>query len=235
MKRQLSLFITGTDTDVGKTVVTAILGLAYQEKGINVGYFKPVQSGATCKNGKLIPPDAEFCRQMLNLDIPAEQLCGYIFEPPVSPHLAAKWARMQIDPAYIKARYDLLAKQYETLLVEGTGGLLVPLAENYFIRELVKALHLPLIIVARPGLGTLNHTLLTLECARQSGIKIAGVIINRAPTIHDPVVENNIETIAKMGKTKILAVIPDLPSLERQALSTIAQQSELTEVISSLI
>ncbi len=235
MKRLRSLFITGTDTDVGKTVVTAILGLAYQKKGINVGYFKPVQSGAERKNNKLIPPDAEFCRRSLNLNISAEQLCGYIFEPPVSPHLAAKWAGIKIDPAHIKTCYDLLTEQYDTLLVEGTGGLLVPLAPNYFIRDLIKTLNLPLIVVARPGLGTLNHTLLTLECARQAGIKIAGVIINRAPILPDPVVENNIKTITTMGQTKILAVIPVLPSLEREALSTIARQPELTEAISSLI
>ena len=217
-----SLFITGTDTEVGKTVVTAILGLAYQQGGINVGYFKPVQSGAK----ELVPPDAVFCQKILGLKISPPELCAYIFEPPVSPHLAAKWADEEIDPVYIKTCYERLKRQYDALLVEGAGGLLVPLKEGFFMRDLIKMLGLPLIIVARPWLGTLNHTLLTLECARRAGIEVLGVIINRAPLKPDPVVEDNIKTIASMGRTKILAVIPEVP-LEKEGLLEVAKQIDL--------
>lgn len=217
-----SLFITGTDTEVGKTVVTAILGLAYQQHGIDVGYFKPVQSGAK----GFIPPDAMFCQEILSLKSSPQELCAYIFEPPVSPHLAARWANTEIDPMYIKTCYKNLKKKYKVLLVEGAGGLLVPLTKGFFMRDLVKLLDLPLVIVARPSLGTINHTLLTIECARNSGIEILGVIINRAPLEPDPVVEDNIKSIAIMGKTRILAVIPEV-SLEKKALLEIATQINL--------
>ncbi|RKX59096.1 MAG: dethiobiotin synthase [Thermodesulfobacteriota bacterium] len=217
-----SVFITGTDTEVGKTVVSAILGLAYKMQGINIGYFKPVQSGAK----GYIPPDAKFCQEILDLNISPEKLCAYIFEPPVSPHLAAKWVGIEIDPQYILEYYQKLKNKYDALIVEGAGGLLVPLKNNFFMRDLIIMLKLPLIIVARPGLGTINHTLLTLECARNAGINVLGIIINRTPLKPDPMIEDNIKTIANMGNIKILAVIPEIP-LEKKKLMEVAKNIDL--------
>jgi len=217
---QLSFFITGTDTEVGKTVVCAILGLSFKQRGMNVGYFKPVQSGA--KN--LLPPDAIFLKKMLDLKEDPKKLCAYIFEPATSPHLAAKLANIEIDPIYIKEQFERFKNQYEILLVEGAGGIFVPLKRDFFIKDLIKMLDLPLIIVSRPFLGTLNHTFLTIECAKKAGIKVLGVIVNKVPFKKDKIIEDNIETIK--WKANVLAVIPEI-DLKKEVLLEVAKEIEI--------
>lgn len=219
MSKLPSLFITGTDTEVGKTVITALLGLLYQDAGLKVACFKAVQTGAVRRANGLLAPDVLFYAAMLGLDEDLKTFCPYVFEPPLSPHLAARLAGVKIDPARIGEHYTALAGRYDAVLVEGAGGLMVPLGENYFIRDLISDLGLPTLVVARPGLGTINHTLLTVTCARQASLTVAGVAINRYPSAPDPAAQDNPAAIATLGKVNVLAVVPEIATLDNEVRS----------------
>ena len=158
-------FVTATDTAVGKTVVTAGLATALRARGRDVAVFKPVQSGAAADD-----PSGDAA--LLGAD------CVYAFSAPLAPLVAARAEGRTIELAPILARARELAREHEVLLVEGAGGLLVPLAEDLDLADLAVALGLPLVVVARAGLGTVNHTLLTIEAARVRGLELAGVILN---------------------------------------------------------
>ena len=158
-------FVTATDTGVGKTFVTAALATALRARGRDVAVFKPVQSGATAED-----PSGDAV--LLGAD------CVYAFAAPLAPLVAARAEGRTIELEPILARARELVREHELLLVEGAGGLLVPLADDFDLADLAVALGLPLVIVARAGLGTVNHTLLTIEAARARGLAVAGVVLN---------------------------------------------------------
>jgi adenosylmethionine-8-amino-7-oxononanoate aminotransferase len=165
MKR--SFFITATDTGVGKTMTTLILATRLRAAGHDVGVFKPVQSGGN---------DAALLRDGLGLEDRLDEINPFFAPEPLSPHLAFARAKVRIQPAGIMAAFERLAARHEIMLIEGAGGLLTPLTFRYAMADLVRDLGAALIIVARPGLGTINHTVLTVNEARRRGIAVAGVI-----------------------------------------------------------
>ncbi len=175
------LFITGTDTGVGKTIVTAALARALRLRGVQVGVMKPVTSGCLERNGELISEDAELLAWAAGIDVD-EDVAPYRLREPIVPVDAAKKDRVKIDFAHIKACYDRLQSRYDFVLVEGAGGLMVPLNGGFLIADLVNHLSLPLLVVARPGLGTINHSVLTCFSASQIGIDVKGVVVNRFPS-----------------------------------------------------
>ncbi|ACX52922.1 dethiobiotin synthase [Ammonifex degensii KC4] len=217
-----SLFVTGTDTEVGKTVVSALLGLIYRQEGMRVAYLKPVATGGNA--------DPSFVARILELDEPQDIICPYVFEQPFSPHLAARLAGRQIRRDIISECYAYLAKHYDAVIVEGAGGLMVPLGPSYLIADLARDLGLPLLVVARPGLGTINHTLLTLATALQAGLSVAGVVINRYPRNNpDSVAKDNPRIIASFSGLPVLALVPeieglDLSSINRKLLEEVAAE-----------
>jgi len=212
-----SLFITGTDTGVGKTILSALIGLIYKATGLTVGYLKPVETGAVSVNGELVPPDASFLARVLGLeDEPLEMLCPYRFELPASPHLAARLAGKRIKPDVIRECFNYFDRRYDTVIVEGAGGLFVPLKSEYLVADLARDLKLPLVIAARPGLGTINHTLLTIAAALRAGLAVAGVIINRYPVDPDPVVKDNPKAITFFSGVPVLALVPEIAGLEKR-------------------
>ena len=158
-------FVTATDTGVGKTFITAALAMALRARGRDVAVLKPVQSGATST-------DPAGDAALLGAD------CVYTFAAPLAPLVAARAEGRTIEPGPILARAEELAREHELLLLEGAGGLLTPLAEGFDLADLAVAIGLPLIVVARAGLGTVNHTLLTIEAARRRELEIAGVVLN---------------------------------------------------------
>jgi len=158
-------FVTATDTGVGKTFITAALAMALRARGRDVAVLKPVQSGATST-------DPAGDAALLGAD------CVYAFAAPLAPLVAARAEGRTIEPGPILARAEELAREHELLLLEGAGGLLTPLAEGFDLADLAVAIGLPLIVVARAGLGTVNHTLLTIEAARRRELEIAGVVLN---------------------------------------------------------
>ena len=166
-------FITGTDTEIGKTAVTAALA-RYFSKRFQVGVFKPIQSGAM----DLFESDASYLSRAIGYPGPCEDSFAYSFPDPVAPILAAELSHVSISLEVIREMYERVQNRSELILVEGAGGLMVPVTENVLMADIAIACNLPLLVIARPDLGTINHILLTIHTARSLGIRVRGVIIN---------------------------------------------------------
>lgn len=171
-------FICGTDTGVGKTVVTAGLAMALKARGINVGVMKPVEIGCTMMDGEPVPHDARYLVAASGVHDPMDLVCPYRLKPQAAPSIASRLDEVHIDLNYITDKYFQLSLMHEVVLVEGTGGLLVPLNNSELVSDLVLQLGLGMIVVARPTLGTINHTLLTINYAKMLGINVTGIIVN---------------------------------------------------------
>jgi dethiobiotin synthetase len=176
------IFITGTDTGVGKTIVAATLARLLRMRGINVGVMKPVTSGCREEHGRLVSDDALLLCRAADLPCSAD-VAPYLLREPLAPAEAAKLAGVRIDFAYLKECYNRLAAAHDVMIVEGAGGLMVPLAGGLLTADLIRDLGLPLLVVARPNLGTINHTVLTCFAAQQMDLAVAGVIINNYPAV----------------------------------------------------
>jgi len=172
------LFITGTDTGVGKTSVSILLGLFLQQRGIKVGLMKPIATGGHWEGDRLVSPDAIYMKKALSLEDEPELINPLCLEPPLAPLVAARLTRQELNLVAVREAFETLAHRYDYLIVEGIGGLLVPLTRDTLVADLARDLALPLLVVARPSLGTINHTLLTIRCARHEGLTIRGFILN---------------------------------------------------------
>jgi dethiobiotin synthetase len=192
------LFVTGTGTGVGKTIVSAALLAAMREAGEPVRAYKPVVTGLSEPSGEW-PPDHELLAAAAGMD--PEDVAPLRFGPAVSPHLAAALAGERIDIATLIEH--AVASAGDTLIVEGVGGLLVPLADDFTVRDLAVELALPVLITAQPGLGTINHTLLTIEAARAVGLSVATVVLTPWPTAPSAMERSNRETIARLGEVEV--------------------------------
>jgi dethiobiotin synthetase len=192
------LFVTGTGTGVGKTLVSAALLAAMSAAGERVRAYKPVVTGLAEPPGQW-PPDHELLA--LAAGTTPEEVAPLRFDPPVSPHLAATQSGRGIDPAAVIAGAH--AQSEGTLVVEGVGGLLVPIAEGFSVRDLAVELGLPLVIAATPGLGTINHTLLSIEAARAVGLGVAAVVLTPWPAQASALERSNRETIARLGRVDV--------------------------------
>lgn len=174
------LFVTGTDTGVGKTVVSATLAYLLRMSGARVGVMKPVTSGCREENGRLVSDDALMLCRAAGIEC-NEDTAPYLLREPLAPAEAAKIDGVRIDFSRIRESYERLAATNDVMIVEGAGGLMVPLAGGLLVADLVRELDLPLLVVARPNLGTINHTVLTCYAAQQMGLTVAGVIVNNLP------------------------------------------------------
>jgi len=218
------LLVTGTDTGAGKTVLTASLVAAMAAAGEPVVAHKPVVTGlddstsASSTDAASWPPDHELLGAVSGLDPAA--VSPLRFGPAVSPHLAARLARTPIDPAALVAAARAAGADGRTLVVEGVGGLLVPLSEDFSVRDLAVALGLPLVIAARPALGTINHTLLTVEAARAAGLTVAAVVLTPWPDQPQELELSNRETIAALGGVAVETLgFLSAPTVESLALA----------------
>jgi dethiobiotin synthetase len=210
------LFITGTDTGAGKTVLAAAIVAALRARGEPVQPLKPVLSGLDELADPAWPPDHELLARAGGVDPGSVTLLR--FGPAVSPHLAAELAGTPIDPAELEAQVRALARGGRTMIVEGVGGLLVPLAPGYDVRDFARELGLPVVIAARPGLGTINHTLLTLEAARAAGLDIAAVVLTPWPERPSVIERSNRETIARLGAIA-MATLPRVSGAAAEELA----------------
>jgi dethiobiotin synthetase len=174
------IFITGTDTGVGKTIAGAVLASLLRMSGARVGVMKPVTSGCREEAGRLVSDDALLLCRAAGTACD-DDVAPYLLREPVAPAEAATVDGVRIDFSRIKESYRRLAAACDVMIVEGAGGLMVPLAGGLLVADLVRELDLPLLVVARPDLGTINHTLLTCYGARQMGLQVAGVIVNNYP------------------------------------------------------
>jgi len=172
-------FITGTDTDVGKTVVTACLAILFKSHGVDVGVMKPIETGVDPECGSAANSDAKFLMEITgNTDL-EEEVCPCRLKIPASPYQAAQMAGIKIQTSTLLEKFKVLQSRHDMMLVEGVGGLLVPITPGYDVSDLALETKLPLIIVSRLRIGTLNHTLLTINAAKQKGLKIKGFILNQ--------------------------------------------------------
>lgn len=210
------IFITGTDTNIGKTIVSAALIQALRENE-NVIYWKPIQSGIEEDN------DTETVRKLANCSANEILDKGFRLEKPLSPHLSARLANVEIT---IQKTLSFVENQSENKfwIVEGAGGILVPLNENELMIDLIKALNLPILIVSRSGLGTINHTLLTIEVLRNRGLEIRGVIMNGEPNLE------NKKAIEHFGKVSVLAEMPKFEKLDRDTLKNWSSKIKLWQL-----
>jgi dethiobiotin synthetase len=208
------IFVTGTDTNVGKTLVAAGLTYALRQRGIKAGYFKPVQSGCPEQGGRLVPTDARVAQELANLPESLNLLTPITLRLPLAPGVAAARDDVKVDLERVAAAFRELAGRYDFLVVEGAGGLYVPLVDNNFlVLDLARWLNLPILVVARAGLGTINHTALTVLAARQAGLAVAGVILNRCSASPGLAEQTNPEVIEAITGVPILGRVPEISNL----------------------
>lgn len=207
------LFVTGTDTGVGKTVVSAAVAAGLAGQGLAVAPYKPVLTGLDEAPQPGWPHDDE----LLGRAAGRRAAVPHRFGPPASPHLAAELAGVAIDFDALVAAARRAGESADVLVAEGVGGLLVPLSSEHTVRDLAAALGMPVLVAARPGLGTINHTLLTLEAARAAGLRIAAVVLTPWAAQPSVVELSNRSTIERLGDVEV-AVLPPLPSSEPDVL-----------------
>lgn len=193
------IFITGTDTGVGKTFVTQLLAEALKIQGIDVGVMKPISCGPD--------NDAVYLKKALKLKDPLELVNPINLKLPLSPYASVTAEKKKINLDKVFSAYKRLASLYDLILVEGIGGALVPFTENYYAADLARDLNAYTIIVARAGLGTINHTLLTIEALKKRKVNIMGIIMNGFKG-NDESEKSNSQIITKLSKIPILAEIP---------------------------
>lgn len=212
----MNIFVTGTDTGVGKTVVTAGLAAVMQGLGYAMGVYKPVQSGAELLNNQLISPDLEFVK---SVDSNILTRATYNLTCPSAPSLAAMLDDVQIHKNRLIIDYETMRERCDFVITEGAGGILVPIYEKFLIRDLIKMLNLPVLIVARPNLGTINHTLLTVEAARQAGLDILGIVISNYPADTDDIaIKTAPDIISELSGVDVLGVLPAIDTANPEAI-----------------
>ncbi|MCE5287172.1 MAG: dethiobiotin synthase [Pelosinus sp.] len=206
------LFVTGTDTDVGKTFITGAIAAALKERGRQVGVVKPVASGGIVStDGRLLSEDASFLMWAAGFAEKRRQEVNVLcLEPALTPAVAAQESNAVINIAELLTACRNMIGKAELTLVEGVGGLVAPIWQDYLAADMPLDLKLPAILVARPNLGTVNHTVLSVEYARQRGIKLAGIVINQWPEAATVLEESNAEYIEHLTKLPILGRFPTI-------------------------
>lgn len=219
------LFVTGTDTGIGKTALSALLLAELRRRGINAAPMKPAQTG--CENKGFRPeasrcptsgaqslcvPDLDYSLSMASMQVSPETykaMSPYQFEPACSPHLAAEMAGTEIEITEMVIAARALVSDYDFVIAEGAGGVLVPLNHRTTMLDLMQALKFPVLLAARPGLGTINHTLLSIRALRDEGLDIKGVVlVNGTDTEPGFIEDDNVTTIAHFGRVPVLGTIP---------------------------
>ncbi|MFC1735417.1 dethiobiotin synthase [Candidatus Hydrogenedentota bacterium] len=213
------VFITGTGTEVGKTVVTAGLLRCLREKGIDAVPMKPIQTGGVPTSSGLQAPDLDFCLETAGLHPSADELClmaPYIYGPACSPHLAGRMAAHYPDISHITRCAGELLGKHDVLLVEGAGGVMPPLDESTTMADLMVELGFPVLLVSHSGLGTINHTLLSVEALKTRGLDVLGIVFNDVtpqPGESTFIKEDNPATIARFGEVEVLGTLGNLGNL----------------------
>lgn len=213
------IFIIGTDTDAGKTVISAGLLYLLLKNKYRAAYFKPVASGETDVDGVKMSVDAAFVKRAAGFSEDPKLVTPFAFADAVAPHLAARLAHRTIDVSVIQKSLNELMHRYDVIIGEGAGGLAVPINdEGYMQYELIRKLDFSCLLVARAGLGTINHTLLTLQAARSAGLKVKGILINRAgETLME---QDNIRMIKKLSGMATIITLPALKAVDTEKLQT---------------
>lgn len=204
------IFITGTDTGVGKTLVACGLATLLRDSGYRVGVMKPVETGCEERDGKPFPPDAYLLKEVSGCSEPVEKICPYRLRDPLTPSMAAEREGVKIDISLLEKIYGEISSNYDITLVEGAGGLLVPLLPHYTYADLAKLLKLPLLVVAANRLGAINHLLLTLEHVSCRGLQVLGYVFNRLNNEPSLAADTNREALLSLTAVPCLGEIPTI-------------------------
>lgn len=222
---KIGILITGTDTGIGKSVVTAGLAGALRLRGIDVGVMKPIQSGGRRLAGKLVSEDALLAIKAAGVEDSLEEVNPICLEVPLAPAEAAKKVNCVLSVGELTGAYEKLKNRHQIMLVEGAGGLCTPFLDNNFlVAHLARAWELPILVVARGSLGTINHTVLTIEYARSLGLEIIGVIMNACSCYQEAL--NNSTIIKDITGVSLLGILPwlDDVSVEECRLGSLIEQ-----------
>ena len=203
------VFITGTETGVGKTLIAGAIAKILSQKGKKVGVFKPVATGCKKIKNSLVGEDAQFLARCANSKSGLDLVNPVTFKTPAAPFACEKAENKKVDLKKIADAYKKICQNSDFVIVEGIGGVKVPITDRFDVLDLARAFKLPVVIVARSKLGTINHTLLTIDAIRGAGLLLAGVVINGYDEkANDFAEKTNAQLIAKLGKVRILAVVP---------------------------
>ena len=218
----MQIFVTGTTSKTGKTFVSASLAAIMQSLGYKAGVYKPFQSGAIEQNSFLISPDLNYVKK---LDFYVETHCSYLFKEQCALPIAAKIQNTEIDIKTVVDDYEIIKQKCETLIVEGTSGLMEPVVNDKLMGDVAKQIDIPILIVTKPDFDTINHTLLTINYAKSIGLDIAGVILNQYPTsTNDIAIKTIPRLIEEYSDANILGIIPEIPNCD------IAKPSDIINV-----
>lgn len=220
------VIVVGTDTGVGKTLITAALVCALRKRGVPAIPMKPVQTG--CAPDRRAP-DLDFCLAAAGLQADAELynlMSPYRFFLPASPHLAARQEGAEVDPAIVRKAFEELRSRGFSPVVEAAGGLLVPWTDTRFQVDVLLALNLPIVLVARAGLGTLNHTLLSVEALRARGATPVWVVLN--DTVGSPglIEDDNARTLERLLHPVVIRRVPHVPNVTPSAAASLFSASD---------
>ena len=220
------IFITGTDTGVGKTLVACGLAALLKESGYRVGVMKPAETGCEEKDGKLFPQDAHYLKEAAGCVEPLERICPYSLRAPLAPGVAAEREGVKIDIDRIAKLYTEISSAHDITIVEGAGGLLVPILPHYTYADLAKLLKLPVLVVAANRLGAINHLLLTLEHASCRGLRVLGYILNQVASDKSLAAETNRAALLTLTAVPCLGEIHYLNNLatNRASLSDVVEE-----------
>jgi len=206
------IFVTATDTGAGKTVVSAGIAMALKERGVRVGVMKPVATGCV-GDGRLVSHDAVFLFEASENEYPS-LINPVRFRNPVAPSIASIYEQREVSINAIHDAFAKLQKHYDFIIVEGIGGLLVPLKSDYLVANMIREMALPLVIVSHVNLGAINHTLLTVDSALIRGFDVRGIIFNRAPLVNYSLAElTNPRVIHELTGIPVLGTLPDIEDL----------------------
>jgi dethiobiotin synthetase len=204
------LLVTGTDTGIGKTIIAGAIADWFRRQGKRIAVCKPAGSGCVHRREGLVSEDAEFLAHCANTHHPLDVVCPVRYAEPLAPAIAAERVGAPLDWSVIDRAIQTMSRDSDVMIVEGVGGLMVPMDEKHTFLDVARWLQLPAVVVGRPALGTINHTLLTVNVLRDAGVKVAGVVINRYPAETPTVAEEtNPRAIERWGKVPVLAIVPD--------------------------
>ena len=229
------IFITGTDTGVGKTLVSTALALYLKKQGFTVGVMKPIETGISPAQDAR--SDAARLRSIIESEEPLGAIRPYSFKLPVAPLAAAQAEGQTINPDTIQKVYRLLSNRYECMVVEGVGGVQVPITPKISVTELIKSLRLPVVVVGRSGLGGINHALLTIEALQRNRILIVAVVLNQTESARSAVARvqqrSTLEILRKQAGVPVLGPLPyepGLPERFRPAVQHLARSAAIKQL-----
>lgn len=215
------IFVTGTDTDVGKTIISSGLAAVLNEKKIDVGVFKPLLSGISREDPA---SDTSLLKKLSKTTLSYEEITPFAFKEPLAPYVSGKLEGKNVTSEELLNHWEKIRRKHEFFIVEGAGGISVPLGKQFLVSDLIKAMQLPLVIVARPNLGTVNHVFLTVQYAKSLGLPVAGVVINGISDHPDLAEKTNPELIEELCGVPILGITPKLKEVTIENIKKIVKE-----------